>query len=122
MRITSQCPYRRQTVVFTLAVTAPAYISRLLMGTDDIDIPRRVKLEMNDRLPDRDISFSKFAADHKVEYISIIDILCDAEGCIVRVPYDESHDDVTQWDLFHLSVPGSRFVADTIAPILLGPH
>jgi hypothetical protein len=70
----------------------------------------------------RDKAFKRFAAENHVEYISIIDVLCNPDGCLIRVPYDDSHGDLTQFDVHHLTVAGSRFVANAIAPALLKTH
>jgi hypothetical protein len=47
-------------------------------------------------------------------YVSLIDILCDADGCLTRV--GERPGDVTYWDGTHFTIAGSRFVAEHLPP------
>jgi peptidoglycan/LPS O-acetylase OafA/YrhL len=92
----------------------PAYVARKYASMRDEDVPRRDKLQMAFD-PTADKIFAKFAAEQGIEYISIVDTLCNGEGCIIRVPFDETHDDIAQFDIHHLTFAGSRFVIDAIA-------
>jgi peptidoglycan/LPS O-acetylase OafA/YrhL len=103
------------------AVTLPAYAARQYLLMWHVDVPQRAILQMDEeqQTGERDRIFARFAANHRIEYVSLFDILCNADGCMVRVPYDESHDDLVQFDGNHLTVAGSRYVADAMAPLLM---
>jgi peptidoglycan/LPS O-acetylase OafA/YrhL len=54
-----------------------------------------------------------------VAFVSAYGILCDADGCLVRL--DGGPAVLTTWDDHHLTSAGSTFVARALAPRLFGP-
>lgn len=63
------------------------------------------------------------AADQNIEgsvslppgayYLSLVDVLCNDEGCLTRVGPDRMHD-ISTWDYAHLTLASSEFVAKTV--------
>lgn len=71
-------------------------------------VPERMTFGLNTEANQLDLPFSDFARDLKVNYFSPMKILCDAQGCIVRVR--ESGHRPIAWDYGHLTETGSRFL------------
>jgi peptidoglycan/LPS O-acetylase OafA/YrhL len=97
-------------------------IARQFPGIPEIDIPKRIKDEIYQGPELSEETYRQMASAVGIEYISVFDTLCDAEGCLVRVPYDESHDDLVQFDTEHLTAAGSRYVVNAIAPAIFKRH
>ncbi len=51
-----------------------------------------------------------------IPYISMVDILCDPDGCLARA--GDGHSDLTAWDSSHLTAAGSAFAIRAAAPRL----
>ena len=62
----------------------------------------------------------KVTAEAGVDFISIYDLLCNENGCLVRL--GESPLDIIQVDLTHFSAAGSWFVVSRIADSILRPR
>ena len=58
----------------------------------------------------------RFASNPRVIYISIIDLLCNEDGCRFRIDNSPSNDNLTQIDQAHLSATGSKFVIQRALP------
>jgi hypothetical protein len=52
-----------------------------------------------------------------VDYISVWDAMCNADGCLMRVGAQGR--DVTTFDNAHLTIAGSDYLADMILPQLI---
>lgn len=48
-------------------------------------------------------------AEADVRYFSVLDALCNAEGCLTRISSDPA--DLTAWDYGHLTIGGAEFIA-----------
>jgi hypothetical protein len=46
------------------------------------------------------------AARHGATYVSLLDLLCDAEGCLVQTAGE-----LTTWDTGHFTAPAARLIA-----------
>lgn len=79
-------------------------------------IPQRTKLGLNAQSLSIDHTMSKWSYPENVEYISIQETLCNAEGCLISVgPNIET--DITVWDYGHLTYSGAEFIAkNTVGP------
>lgn len=55
-----------------------------------------------------DRQLREIAARLGIVYVSVLDILCDAHGCLTRI--GNRDDDFTAWDASHLTADGSAFV------------
>jgi hypothetical protein len=97
-------------------------IARQFSGIPEIDIPKRIKDEIYQGPELSEETYRQMASAVGIEYVSVFDTLCDTEGCLVRVPYDESHDDLVQFDTEHLTAAGSRYVVNAIAPAIFERH
>ena len=51
-----------------------------------------------------------------IVYISVVDIMCDHDGCLARL--GEGQRELTAWDTCHLTAGGSEFVIRAAAPRL----
>jgi peptidoglycan/LPS O-acetylase OafA/YrhL len=75
---------------------------------------------MSDGLERVNFSLNEFLANnllHKsVKYISLLDILCNVDGCLTRVSAD--YTDLTAVDWGHLTRSGSIYVADRMLPAI----
>jgi peptidoglycan/LPS O-acetylase OafA/YrhL len=61
--------------------------------------------------------FRARAPEWAVEYISVRDAMCNAEGCLARV--GPAAADVTAFDSIHLTRAGSKYLASAIVPQIL---
>ena len=102
----------------THIVDPKAYIGRKFPGIPEIDIPKRVKVDIYPGAELSEDTFRRMASAAGIEYISVFDSLCDADGCLIRAPYDGSHDDLVQFDTEHLTLAGTRYVMKAIAPAI----
>jgi hypothetical protein len=72
----------------------------------------RVKLGLESSIFDVDAALKRrFAHSHAIEYVSLLDRLCDADGCLAIVPGGDARDLIAV-DAGHFSPAGSIFVAD----------
>jgi peptidoglycan/LPS O-acetylase OafA/YrhL len=63
---------------------------------------------------------SELAGTPRLTYVSLLNGLCNAEGCIAVVPGSPENDLIT-FDFSHLSLKGSQFVADALLRPSLDP-
>jgi hypothetical protein len=52
------------------------------------------------------------AASEGVQYVSILDALCNSEGCLTHTP--ASRADLLIWDNGHLTTDGAKFVVEKL--------
>jgi hypothetical protein len=73
------------------------------------EVPDRIEPEpINYR--DGDEVLAVAAKANGARFVSIIDELCNSDGCLTHTP--ASHSDLIAWDYGHLTTNGARFVAD----------
>jgi hypothetical protein len=58
------------------------------------------------------------AASRGIEYLSVWDLMCNEDGCRTRI--GSSPNDLTAFDVTHLTLNGSRFLADRVMRLVLG--
>jgi hypothetical protein len=87
------------------------------------DSPSRIKNDSSSGEIQMDKVIGSWAKLHQVQYISIINILCNMEGCLTRVPFtfNTEYDDIIQFDQHHLTSSGSNFVVEKIIRKILSP-
>jgi hypothetical protein len=78
-------------------------------------IPRRSKYRLVEE--DVDQQMRQIAVKNDIPYISIQKILCNADGCLVRIGPDGQ--DLTAFDPGHVTLPGAIYVTRQILPELL---
>lgn len=88
------------------------YLRGLISKKDTV--PQRQKAE---KLNDIEMVLKTVAADTRVEFVSVTDSLCNAEGCLART--DDLPEDFTSIDYGHLSKSGSEYLIKQITYKLL---
>jgi hypothetical protein len=86
----------------------PATLYRYFAADPLHRIPERMNYGLYQEVLDFDPEMSAFAKGLAVNYISPINILCNASGCITRL--GDTGDKLIAWDYAHLTEMGSRFV------------
>jgi hypothetical protein len=79
-------------------------------------IPEYSKFKLADIRP-FDRVLRKKAASLGIEYLSVWDIMCNEDGCRTRI--GSSPDDLIAIDRTHLTLKGSRFLADRVMRLVL---
>lgn len=79
-------------------------------------IPQRMAFGLYDGNEKLDTQWRKVADKLSVDYVSSMNVLCNADGCMTRV--GENADQLTAWDFGHLTSAGSVFLVDRIFPSL----
>jgi hypothetical protein len=74
-------------------------------------LPDRLKLSPKDYKA-TDSVFAEIAVAEHVQYISIFDALCNAEGCLSHTPASRS--ELLVWDSGHLTVEGATYIVDKL--------
>ena len=72
------------------------------------EIPKRMQFGLRQDVLELDPLLSDLAGQMKVNYISPVKILCNAQGCITRL--GETGDTLTAYDHVHLTTLGSQFL------------
>jgi peptidoglycan/LPS O-acetylase OafA/YrhL len=80
-------------------------------------IPEYSKFKLADIRPFDGVLREK-AARLGIEYLSVWDIMCNEDGCRTRV--GSSPDDLVAFDRTHLTLKGSRFLANRVMRLVLG--
>jgi len=78
-------------------------------------IPARTKYRLVEE--DVDEKMHEIAVKNGIQYISVQKILCNADGCLVRIGPDGL--DLTAFDPAHVTLPGAIYVTRRILPELL---
>lgn len=79
-------------------------------------IPRRTSLHLTSIEQETDAALRKKATALGVDYVSAYQTFCNHEGCLTRV--GDGAKGLTAWDNAHLTIAGSRALAQAIAPLL----
>jgi SGNH domain (fused to AT3 domains) len=80
-------------------------------------IPQYSKFKLADIRPFDGVLREK-AASRGIEYLSVWDFMCNEDGC--RTRGGSSPDDLTAFDRTHLTLNGSRFLANRVMRLVLG--
>lgn len=88
------------------------YLRGLISKKDPV--PQMQKAE---NLNDIETVLKTVSADTRVEFVSVIDALCNAEGCLART--GDFPEDFTSIDYGHLSKNGSEYLIEQIGPKIL---
>jgi peptidoglycan/LPS O-acetylase OafA/YrhL len=75
------------------------------------------QIQMAEKLNDIEKVLKTVATDTRVEYVSVTDALCNAEGCLART--SDRPEDFTSIDYGHLSKSGSEYLIEQLASKLL---
>lgn len=82
-------------------------------------LPRRMSSGLSTGLKELDAQWQQVANELSVGYVSILGVMCDADGCLTRV--GEGGGQLTAWDFSHFTSAGSRFLIErTMHDILPG--
>jgi hypothetical protein len=71
-------------------------------------VPIRTSFGLLPSAPPVDRQLRDAAAQLGIVYISVLDIMCDQDGCLARI--GDRQKDLTAWDTCHLTAAGSEFV------------
>jgi peptidoglycan/LPS O-acetylase OafA/YrhL len=82
-------------------------------------IPRRLATPLMPTLMTIDSTLSAIAIRTGAEFVSPLAAQCSPDGCLVSL--DGSIDSVTTWDRFHLTLVGSKFIAEQMLRPYLHP-
>jgi hypothetical protein len=80
------------------------------LTTKDQSIPRRMQFGLNPNFLDIEPKLMALANLHHVNYISIVNILCNASGCITR--FGDTADTLASFDGGHFTEVASKYVVD----------
>jgi len=81
-------------------------VARWLHGGKEPEIPERATLGLHAGSPVIERVMRAEVERHGATFVSLLDLLCNADGCLVR-----TGDDLTTWDSGHFTVPAARLVA-----------
>jgi hypothetical protein len=70
-----------------------------------------MKFGLNSDVPLLDNKLRSIIRHLAVDYVSLIDLFCDATGCLTFAP---GSDDLTSWDTGHITTPAAIFAAQYI--------
>lgn len=93
--------------------TLPDVLSRYVGDRRSTTLPGRMTFGVNHHMEDIDRNMAERAAKLGIEYISPIEHLCNAEGCLTMVP--DAPDVPTAWDAAHFTREGSRYFINLVA-------
>jgi hypothetical protein len=83
-----------------------------------LEIPERSGLELEELSIAMDATLRKISLPKGFRYLSLTDILCNANGCLTRVGPDLTTD-LLVWDYGHLTTVGAKFVVEkTVGPAI----
>src|SRR6202041_3042818 len=102
-------------------VSLPIDLFRFMAGRRSDEIPERLG-----RVPDAiwrlDAAMAALSVAEKVQYVSILNYLCDKAGCLVVGDRSLPRPDLLYWDRDHLTVTGSKSLITYSRPQLLGEN
>ncbi|MCU1750410.1 acyltransferase family protein [Pseudomonas sp. 6D_7.1_Bac1] len=75
-------------------------------------IPSRLIEGLNPEIKTIDSNFKDYIQKSKVTFVSIYDLLCNADGCMTHISGEPSK--LTSWDYGHLTTDGSKYIAKKI--------
>jgi peptidoglycan/LPS O-acetylase OafA/YrhL len=81
-------------------------VSRWIGGGREPEIPERTKHWLRSSGRSIEQVMRGEAARHGATYVSLLDLLCDAEGCLVQTAGE-----LTTWDTGHFTAPAARLIA-----------
>jgi hypothetical protein len=81
-------------------------VARWLHGGTEPEVPERATLGLYSGSAAIEQVMRAEVERHGGTYVSLLDVLCNADGCLVR-----TGGDVTSWDTGHFTVPAARLVA-----------
>jgi peptidoglycan/LPS O-acetylase OafA/YrhL len=90
--------------------TLPADLFRFMIRNRLAEIPERLG-RVSDELWRLDASFAAMAAAEKVEYVSVLNILCNKEGCLTVGNKTLQRPDLLFRDREHVTISGSKLLA-----------
>ncbi len=90
----------------------------LLKISKDNGLAQRNKIGISN-LDEEEVILKTIAKQNGITYVSIIDLLCNEEGCMITT--DEAGQDILTYDGGHLTTFGSIFVINSISKIILPP-
>jgi len=77
-------------------------------------VPTRMTSGLNTNIFELDPLMRQFADEMGINYISVMAILCDRDGCLTRL--GDTSDSLLQWDSGHLTTQGSRYLVSRFPP------
>jgi hypothetical protein len=95
----------------------PSDLFRFMVRSRSKEIPERLG-KVSDALWRLDASFAAMAAAENVEYVSVLHILCNQEGCLTVGDHTLQRPDLLFHDREHLTVSGSKLVIARATPQL----
>jgi len=90
----------------------PVVLARFGVGFGEL--PERTELGLDPSTRQLDSELRRFVERRGATYVSPYGILCNAEGCLVRV--GATVDSMMQWDVSHLTRRGSEFLVSRFHP------
>ena len=72
------------------------------------NVPTRMNFGLNPIVKQWDATLKDFSVKERINYISVLKIMCTEEGCITRL--GDTGDMLTSWDVCHLTSIGSKYV------------
>ena len=81
-------------------------------------VPNRTSFGLLPNAAQADRRLRDITAPLGVVYVSVLDILCDLDGCLARL--GDADGDFTAWDASHLTAAGSELVIRAAATRLFG--
>lgn len=86
----------------------PAMLMQNWQKTRAYDLPDRLNIDREETAA-VDRAFASVAAAAGVQYLSLLDVFCNEDGCLTKVPGTRS--DLVTWDYGHLTTAAATFVA-----------
>jgi len=84
-------------------------VARWMHGGTEPEIPERAALGLHSRSPSIERVMRAEVERHGGTYVSLLDLLCNADGCLVR-----TGGELTSWDTGHFTAPTARLVAGAL--------
>jgi hypothetical protein len=96
------------------------------------DLVRYMRIRHAEQIPERlgsvpdtvwrlDAAMAAQSLAMRVQYVSVLHLFCDQEGCLTVGDQNSSQPDLLFWDSDHLTASGSRFLVDAVADQILAP-
>lgn len=80
-------------------------------------LPTRLHDQSEANIGELDRKMRRLAERHRIDYVSLRDELCNAEGCTISVTNAANQSALVSWDSAHLTRPGSEWLMEkAIAP------
>jgi lysophospholipase L1-like esterase len=74
-------------------------------------LPDRLSIPTSDYIASEQV-MQNIAASEGIHYASILDALCNSDGCLTHTPASKT--DLLIWDNGHLTVDGAKFVVEKL--------